>query len=198
MLRFTILSIIIISMAIREIKASSAIPTISKLTVEQIKAGTSLNNNCKVNGSICSGNCINGRKCEWLRNFDEPFCGCLSCAFNTRTSKCEGQCSNLLLQSCLSIIPVPKKSSDCVCIGCSASQKEVIEQYDLYDPVSQQIKTINTATIETSVDCSTCNPPSPSSSSSRRRGCFPHYVAMPDMGRQRFNDTAYCSCNALY
>jgi hypothetical protein len=59
--------------------------------------------------------------CKMLKHFKTPVCGATSCYYNSTTGKCGGQCSNTVLETCVSRSRNPTQNSDCVCASSAAS-----------------------------------------------------------------------------
>ena len=86
-------------------------------------AKNGINDNCSLNSrnkpiGICP---LTGKKCQILINFNQLVSGCEYCNYNPTTKQCNGQCPNTFLQTCISKVAIPKKSSDCVCASCNAA-----------------------------------------------------------------------------
>ena len=77
----------------------------------------SINFECNANIEICNKtyNPFTANYCVVLMYFKTPVCGGLSCYFNEKKKKCDGQCTNTILQTCVSKVSNPTDNSDCVC-----------------------------------------------------------------------------------
>ena len=76
-----------------------------------------INLECNVDLDSCNQtfNPFTTNYCQILTQFKTPVCGGLSCYFNETNKKCDGQCSNTILQTCVSKVSNPTENSDCVC-----------------------------------------------------------------------------------
>ena len=59
--------------------------------------------------------------CQVLTYFNTPVCGGQSCYFNQTSQKCDGQCSNPILQKCVSKTESPQSDVDCTCASSIAN-----------------------------------------------------------------------------
>jgi hypothetical protein len=175
----SILATILIHAVLYEIASSSyQIRTIAKIDWTVVGQNY-INKGCKYNiNGQCTGYCpLTLKRCEEIANFDTKICGCNYCTFNSSTSKCNGQCSNILLDSCVGKVPLPKKDSDCICTSCTSTWVNV-NVGDEYYPEYEDVPSCND---------STCG----------GNSCEPVYVSLSR--RQRVNDTLYCNCkNSFY
>ena len=130
----------------------------------------------------CVGYCpITNSKCRVMMNFNQKVCGCEFCYFNYVLNKCVGQCSNTVMETCVSKVPIPSKTSDCACASCKASL-DIIETTQVYSNyiegdyyyVGQKIP---------SCDDSTCYP---------GNSCSFYYFSK---NRVLINDSIFCQCN---
>jgi hypothetical protein len=156
--------------------SSSSIRTLAKINWD-ISGQNILNKGCKydVNGK-CTGFCpLTLKRCEELVNFDSNVCGCGYCSFNTTTKKCNGQCGNLILDSCVSKVEIPTKDSDCLCASCKSGWETVGG-----DPANPDYQ------VTPSCDQTTCF----------GNSCEPVFVSFN--GRTRANETLYCSCSNFF
>lgn len=119
---FCIHFIIILQFLYFSVKSDSMIRKMSKMNW-QVVSKNQINSNCTLNGNgTCSGYCpFSSQRCVILWNYDTMVCGCRYCSFNKTTNRCYGQCNNLVLGTCLSIVDNPKSDSDCDCRYCKAS-----------------------------------------------------------------------------
>ena len=162
-------------------RSNRQIQTVSTFNWEDQYATNDINKNCYYNASTmtCDGMCFNGKPCRILLNFDEPVCGCFYCRFNRTTSKCYGQCSNILLQTCVSKVYHPTKSSDCICASCSPTWEIIMTTLPYYYGEVDYIK----GEKYPSCNPSTCFP---------GNSCLPVYVSKNHVA---INNTLYCQCN---
>ena len=129
-----------------------------------------ININCPWNNTescTSSFNPFTFTQCSVLKYFNTNVCGGLSCYFNETTKKCTGQCSNPLLQTCISRTEIPTSDFDCYC-G-SSSTNPVIFKNGIY------MQTI----------------PSCDSSNCTVNSCSFFYVSVNRVG----DNTLYASCN---
>jgi hypothetical protein len=157
--------------------SSLTVRTIAKVNWD-IVGQNFINKGCKydTNGK-CSGYCpLTMKKCEELKNFDSKVCGCGFCTFNTTSKKCNGQCGNIVLDSCVSRVAIPTKDADCLCTSCTSEFQNINigdAEYPDYEDVP-------------SCDRSTCS----------GNSCEPVYVSLN--GRSRVNETLYCNCRNFF
>jgi hypothetical protein len=59
--------------------------------------------------------------CQILTFFQTPVCGGLSCYYDSEQRQCKGQCSNTVLEQCVSQVNNPSKDSDCICASSIAN-----------------------------------------------------------------------------
>ena len=52
--------------------------------------------------------------------FKTPVCGGFSCYFDANKKQCAGQCSNTVLETCVSTVVNPQDDSDCTCATSNA------------------------------------------------------------------------------
>jgi hypothetical protein len=145
--------------------SSYNVRSVSKVNWE-IVGKNDINKGCKYDTTgKCTGYCpFTMRQCEELINFDEKVCGCQSCRFNATTKSCNGQCGNLLFDTCVSKTAIPTRDQDCLCPSCRS--KWVIIDSEVLP----------------SCDSSTCN----------GNSCEPVFVTVD--GRTRVNDVLHCNC----
>jgi hypothetical protein len=76
-----------------------------------------INNQCSVDASLCNEtfNSFTQSNCQNLLYYNLPVCGGLLCFFNQQIGKCDGQCRNTILETCVSQVEKPSKDSDCIC-----------------------------------------------------------------------------------
>ena len=162
---------------------NSIVQTIGVSNWDNTYAINEINKNCHMNQSTmkCYGSCLNGKSCQIMKNFDKIVCGCFFCRFNKTEKKCVGQCSNTILQTCVSKVYFPKKSSDCVCTSCTSSWNIVkttpsyfYNNYEVESYVGQRIP---------SCDDRTCYP---------GNSCSFFFISKD---REVVNDTLFCHCN---
>jgi hypothetical protein len=132
-----------------------------------------INKGCRYDiNNKCTGFCPTTlKKCEELVNFNTKVCGCGYCKFNTITKRCNGQCGNLILETCISKVDQPTKDSDCACSSCKAAWITIHNDDYGYD---EEYPSCNEATCHV-------------------HGCEAHYIS----ANGEKNDTLYCSCNSL-
>ena len=119
---FVILQTFYFSVTSDSSSGSSMIRKMSRLNWKFISKND-VNYNCTLNpNGTCSGTCpLTSKKCVILWNYDTMVCGCHFCSFNATTKKCYGQCNNLALGNCISIVDNPTRDSDCSCRYCQSS-----------------------------------------------------------------------------
>ena len=70
---------------------------------------------------ICSGvSLFTLKPCSKLTYFNQPVCGGLSCFYNSKEGRCDGQCSNAFLGKCVSTVSKPSSDADCKCATSNA------------------------------------------------------------------------------
>lgn len=150
-------------------------------------AKNGINNYCKVtvvkNITKCTGICpLTNKLCRFITNFNEPVCGCMYCLLNYTTKQCFGQCSNTLLETCVSKKPVPSTDSDCVCVGCQASNIKQTTPPPSYVPNYYDDYAYNDQGLP-SCNASSCYP---------GNSCSFFYATK---NRVPISDSLYCKCN---
>jgi hypothetical protein len=147
-----------ISATILTVSASSRTQSVSKVNWD-IVGKYPINKKCEYNArGNCIGACpLTGGACVELLNYDTKVCGCQYCKFNATSNSCQGQCSNLVISKCVSIVDSPSNDRDCVCSSCSSSTGPVDNINDYGVPET---------TIEDSCNDQTCN----------NNECLPVYV----------------------
>ncbi len=71
---------------------------------------------------ICQGSCaMSNSSCIQLEDDDMGYCGCSYCNYDTIANKCNGKCSALGVDKCISRVPEPKSDADCECSSCESS-----------------------------------------------------------------------------
>jgi hypothetical protein len=102
---------------------SITVPTIALPNWNPVYSRVPINNQCNVDLSVCNEtfNSFTQDNCKSLLYFNKPTCGGLLCYFNQRTGKCDGQCKNIILETCVSRVEKPNKDSDCICGSSVAS-----------------------------------------------------------------------------
>jgi hypothetical protein len=152
-----ITTILVIFTLIQTTFSSNLVQKISKINWD-VAAKNDYNKGCYYDShGICAGSCLGSTKsCVELINYDTKVCGCPYCKFNSTTKICNGQGSNLILESCVNRVPNPKSDSDCMLSSCTAEFIEI--NYD-YDYESEKI-------LIPSCDPSTCS----------GNACLPVYV----------------------
>ena len=130
---------------------------------------------------VCQGFCEDSSECVELMNFNEKVCGCKTCSFNQITKQCNGQCGNIVLESCVSKVAEPKSSSDCACASCNAYFANVVATTQL---------------ITSSVINDLYNIPSPVCDDSTCFGnsCTPLFLSI---NHNRVNESLFCKCGTF-
>jgi hypothetical protein len=102
---------------------SITVPTIALPNWNPVYSRAPINNQCNVDLSVCNEtfNLFTQGNCKNLLFFNKPVCGGLQCYYNQRTGKCDGQCKNTILETCVSRVEKPSKDSDCICGSSIAS-----------------------------------------------------------------------------
>ena len=104
--------------------ANMAISTIGLFSWYPYYANLQINEACPYNNiQQCSINFnpFTLSPCQILTYFNRPVCGGQSCFFNQTSQKCDGQCSNPILQTCVSKSDTPRVDGDCVCASSSTN-----------------------------------------------------------------------------
>ena len=101
------------------VAANTEIKTLMVISWNPFYANQLINQGCNWNdpAGVCEEN-INSftlSHCQILSHFKTPVCGATSCYYNSTTGKCGGQCSNTVLETCVSQFDNPSQDSDCVC-----------------------------------------------------------------------------------
>jgi hypothetical protein len=179
---FSIITFITINFS--HIHANGIINTLSIPDWNRIYARNGLNDFCRFNSqNKCVGLCpVTMKQCEILTNFNQQVCGCNFCMFSPITKQCFGQCSNIVLEKCVSKVPIPTSSNDCTCASCKASLK-IIETTQAYNYDNGEFNYHYIGEHIPSCDESTCY---------LGNSCSFYYLSL---NRRKINDTLYCSCN---
>jgi hypothetical protein len=99
------------------LKQSQQIQSINVLNWNTWSSKELINFECNVHLDSCNEtfNPFTANYCQQLTHFKTPVCGGQSCFFNESKQKCDGQCSNTILETCVSKVRNPTEDSDCVC-----------------------------------------------------------------------------------
>jgi hypothetical protein len=102
----------------RVVSANIAIQTMGLINWNQYFANLPINSACQGSSIEDCNNIFNAftmNFCQVLTYFKTPVCGGLSCYFDTNTGQCGGQCSNTVLEKCVSKVDNPSEDSHCAC-----------------------------------------------------------------------------------
>jgi hypothetical protein len=172
-----------IYLKISSIWMNSQIQTIDLPDWKSKYSRNGLNNFCRFDYfKRCVGYCpITNSSCRIMTHFNQKVCGCKFCYFNNIFNKCFGQCSNTVLETCVSKVPIPTKNSHCKCASCKALWNIIETTKAHYNYVEdsnyfleQQIP---------SCDDSTCY---------QGNSCSYYYFSK---NRVLINDSLFCQCN---
>jgi hypothetical protein len=107
------------------VAAYTQILTLGVIPWNPFYANQFINQGCKWDdpAGVCEENVstFTLSQCQIMLHFKTPVCGATSCYYNSTTGKCGGQCSNTVLETCVSQFDNPSQDSDCVCASSVAS-----------------------------------------------------------------------------
>jgi hypothetical protein len=106
------------------VAANTQILTLGVIPWNPFYSNKLINQGCNWNdpAGVCEENVstFTLSKCQILTHFKTPVCGASSCYYNSTAGKCDGQCSNTILSTCVSQSDNPSQDSDCVCASSTA------------------------------------------------------------------------------
>jgi hypothetical protein len=121
------------SNSLKNSKWSFAIETVNVLDWKEYYLNKSINFECNKSIEVCTKtyNPFTVNYCVVLTHFKTPVCGGLSCYFNEAKKKCDGQCSNTILQTCVSRVSKPTEDTDCICASSRILTSKTFSTCDL-------------------------------------------------------------------